>query len=406
MTRVRLLLALAALVAAMPAAARDVAVVGARLYAAPDAAAIDDSIVLIHDGRIAAVGRRGGVAVPDDADRIDARGKVLTAGFWNSHVHLTTDLLIAPVRASDAALGDALAAMFTRWGFTTIFDLASTMAGANEIRSRIADGRVAGPQILTAGEPFYPTGGTPVYARPIYAQHRLPSAEVRSTDEAVARVDRQVGEGADGIKLFTGAIVGGETGVLVMPAAQVRAIAAEAHRHGRPVFAHPTNGAGVQVAVENGVDILAHSAPLMGAWPADFAHDLARRHVALIPTLSLFEHYPAEATPVAIAVQQVRALAEAGGDILFGTDAGFMDVYDTSAEYRLLAGAIDWRAILAALTTTPARRFGQSGSRGRIAPGMVADLVLLDGDPARDTTAFAHVWMTLKDGRAIFRAGD
>ena len=153
MIRVRLLLALAALVAAMPAAARDLAVVGARLYAAPDAAAIDDSIVLIHDGRIAAVGRHGGVAVPDDEDRIDARGKVLTAGFWNSHVHLTTDLLIAPVRASDAALGDALAAMFTRWGFTTIFDLASTMAGANEIRSRIADGRVAGPQILTAGEP-------------------------------------------------------------------------------------------------------------------------------------------------------------------------------------------------------------------------------------------------------------
>jgi imidazolonepropionase-like amidohydrolase len=406
MAWLRILLAWTILTAAMPAAARDVAVVGARLYAAPDAAAIDDSVVLIHDGRIAGVGRRGTVAVPDGAETIDARGKVLTAGFWNSHVHLLTDSLLAPDEASDAALGAALTDMFTRWGFTTIFDLASTMQTANAIRTRIAAGRVKGPRILTVGEPFYPAGGTPVYARPFYADHHLPSAEIRSTAEAVARVGRQVRDGADGIKLFTGAIVGGETGVLPMPAAQVRAIADEAHRLGRPVFAHPTDEAGVRVAVENGVDILAHGAPLMGPWPADFARDLARRHVALIPTLSLFEHYPAASTPVPTAVQQVRALSRAGGDILFGTDAGFMDLYDTSAEYRLLAGALDWRGILAALTTTPARRFGESASRGRVAPGMAADLVLLDGDPARDAIAFAHVWMTLKDGRTIYRADD
>jgi imidazolonepropionase-like amidohydrolase len=60
--------------------------------------------------------------------------------------------------------------------------------------------------------------------------------------------------------------------------------------------------------------------------------------------------------------------------ILFGTDAGYTDACDTSEEYRLMSAALGWRQILAALTTAPAARFGFADSRGRIAPGTVADL--------------------------------
>jgi imidazolonepropionase-like amidohydrolase len=157
----------------------------------------------------------------------------------------------------------------------------------------------------------------------------------------------------------------------------------------------------MDAAVENGVDVLAHATPIAGPWDAAQVRNLVSAHVALVPTMMLFEVYPADSTPVATVVQQVRALSEGGGEVLFGTDAGFMDVFDPSAEYRLMAQAMDWRHVLAALTTTPARRFGQSHVRGRIGRGLAADMVLLDGDPALDTAAFAKVAVTIRAGEIL-----
>ena len=85
---------------------------------------------------------------------------------------------------------------------------------------------------------------------------------------------------------------------------------------------------------------------------------------------------------------EVHDYAAAGGQILFGTDVGYIDVYDTTEEYRLMSAALDWRKILASLTTAPSARFGFAAHKGRIAKGMDADLVLLDGDPAKDPAAF------------------
>lgn len=171
----------------------------------------------------------------------------------------------------------------------------------------------------------------------------------------------------DGVKLFTGAILGAEE-VMVMPADQIRALTAAAHRHRLPVFAHPTNREGMDAAVENGVDVLAHATPIAGPWDAAQVRKLVSAHVALVPTMMLFEVYPADSTPIATVVQQVRALSEGGGEVLFGTDAGFMDVFDPSAEYRLMAQAMDWRHVLAALTTTrraaSVNPMSAAGSRG------------------------------------------
>jgi len=78
----------------------------------------------------------------------------------------------------------------------------------------------------------------------------------------VARVGRQVRDGADGIKIFAGSIE--SDGVLIMPVDLAKAIVAEAHRLGRPVFAHPSNEQGIEVALQSGVDVLAHVAPMSG----------------------------------------------------------------------------------------------------------------------------------------------
>jgi len=110
---------------------------------------------------------------------------------------------------------------------------------------------------------------------------------------------------------------------------------------------------------------------------------------------------------IADATQQVRAFAAAGGTVLFGTEAGYIDHFDTRLEFELMARAgMDWRQILTSLTTAPAGRFGQGERRGRIAPGMEADLVLLGTDPAVDFTGFSDVQATIRGGRVIYRTTD
>jgi imidazolonepropionase-like amidohydrolase len=393
----------------------DVALVHARIYASPDAVPISDGTVLIHDDRISAVGLSNQVKIPSRTQKIDVHGAVVTAGFWNSHVHLMNTPLLRAEQRSGAELSNALGEMFTRWGFTTVFDIASLLKNTNIIRDRIASGEVVGPMILTVGDPFYPEGGTPIYVKQFMKDNGFPNEEITSLPDAIARARRQIQrEGADGIKLFAGAIVGGDLGVLPMPLDQARALASAAHALGKPVFAHPSNLDGLNVSIDSGVDVLAHTTPMSGPWSKELTARILAHHMALIPTLTLFEVEAKKFGESAedskndmdAAVQQVSAYSVAGGQILFGTDVGYTDVFDTSEEYRLLGRALDWRHILAALTVTPAQRFGYGARKGKLATGKDADLVVLDADPANDITAFARVRLTIRGGRTIYDEND
>jgi len=103
-------------------------------------------------------------------------------------------------------------------------------------------------------------------------------------------------------------------------------------------------------------------------------------------------------------VAQLKAWLSSGGKILFGTDVGYMADYDPSDEYTLMAEAgMTVRQILASLTTAPAEQFGESKRLGRIAPGFVADLVILRQDPSADVRAFATVEYTIRDGALIYQ---
>lgn len=392
------------------ATAQDLAIVGARIHTAPDAAPLANATIWIRDGRIAALGPDDEVRVPAGVRIIDGRGRSVTAGFWNSHVHLIQPPFHQPAAQGVAALDEALHARFTRWGFTTLFDIGSLPGDVRALRARIGSGEVTGPQLLTVDMPFYPEHGTPIYVRELWAQTRTPSAEVATPAQARQRAAAQIAAGADGVKLFTGAIVGGAQRVLPMPRDVATATVAEAHAHGKPAFAHPTDLPGLEIAIDSGVDVLAHAAPDAGAWSPALVQRLKDADVALVPTLTLFDTgLREEGVPEAVvarfvgaAQQQVKAVVDSGGQVLFGTDAGYIQVYDTHLEYRLMAAAgMGWRQILASLTTAPAQRFGQSAQRGRLAEGLAGDLVMLGGDPQVSPEAFADVQLTVRDGRIL-----
>ena len=392
--------------------ASDLALVHAKVYPSPADPPIEDGTILVHNGRIRALGPSANLKVPRLARAVtvlDCHGLVVTAGFWNSHVHIFTPGLLHAEKQSSGEISSQLDQMLTRWGFTTVFDIASVLDNTNNIRRRIATGQIRGPRILTVGEPFYPKGGTPIYVKGFLEDNHVPSAEVQSTPQALERVRQQIRDGADGIKIFSGSITA--EGVLPMATDLARAIVSEAHRAGKPVFAHPSNAEGIEVAIQSGVDILAHTAPMSGDWTPAFVERLKTAHLALIPTLTLFDveakkaKVSAEENGMWIkqAVQELKTYSDAGGQVLFGTDVGYIDQFDTAEEFRLMSRAgMSFQQILASLTTNPAMRFGCSSHSGRIAKGMDADLVVIDGDPAKDVTAFSKVHQVIRGGKLTY----
>ena len=385
------------------------ALVGAKIYLSPSEPPIENGTILVNGGRIASVGPAAEIKVPRGTTVIDCKGLVVTAGFWNSHVHILLPGLLHAENLSSAQIASQLQEMLTRWGFTTVFDIASVLQNTNLIRHRIESGEVKGPRILTVGEPFWVKGGTPIYVKAFLEANHITIPEVESAAQAKERVQQQVHDGADGIKIFANSIE--SDGILTMPQDMAQAIAAEAHRAGKPVFAHVSNNQGIEVALKSGVDILAHTTPSDELWNPAFAQRLVAAHMALTPTLTLWdeESKKGNASPEDVekwmskAADQLRAFSQAGGQVLFGTDVGYIQKFDTAEEFKWMSRAgMSYQEILASLTTNPAQRFGYAAHSGRIAKGLDADLVVLAADPAQDASAFAKVRYTIRGGEVIY----
>lgn len=372
--------------------AQDLAIVHARIYTDPEAAPIQDATLVVRDGWISALGPSAEIHVPSDFRIIDASGMTALAGFWNSHVHFTESTWQNAHAAPAARLAAQLADMLASHGFTAVFDLGSDTGNTNALRERVQTGEIAGPLILTTGTPLAPENGSPYYLLP----ERLP--EVQSPQDGLRLVHQRLDASVDGIKLFTGSWVSRDK-IVTMPVAIVAAITGEAHRYALPVFAHPSDAAGLRAAVDGGVDILAHAEEAPGVLDPETLARMKERNIALIPTLKLFSQ---DGTLPAI-LRQVKSYSDLGGQILFGTDVGYLTDYDPVEEYRLLAQAgLTFRQILAALTTAPASRFGYSGRKGRLRPGMDGDIVILGRDPAESVQAFSDVQYCIRAGSILF----
>jgi imidazolonepropionase-like amidohydrolase len=373
---------------------------GGSVYTSPDATPISDPVIVTSAGVITAVGREGEIQIPSDAQVIDCTGKTIVAGFWNSHVHFTEAVWKDAGSAPAAPLAEHMQAMLTRWGFTTVWDIGSDGRDTLALRRRVDSGEVPGPNIYSAGS-IFPKDGHPAY---LPAEMKLPMAS--TPEEAIQWARTIMGFGLDGVKLFTGSFKGTGKPVVNMDPAIAKAAVDVAHAAGKPVFAHPQNMAGVEVVIAAGVDVMAHT---VAGEPPYFPEQLARfkqQGIALIPTLSLFAKLPVgpdvSARLVATTVAQVKAFADNGSPVLFGTDVGFTNQYDPTLEYELMRRAMSVRQILASLTTNPASYF-KAAKKGRVEKEFDADLVVLDGDPIADVTNLAKVAYTIRAGKVIYQ---
>ncbi len=381
------------------ALAQDIAVANATVHASPDAAAQLHTTVLIQGGKIIAVGN--GVSVPSGVQTLACRSCVVFAGFWNTHVHFTGPEWNDAAKIPASKLTQQMQAMLTHSGFATVVDTSSDRSNTVELRRRIEIGDALGPRIYTAGFGLYPPHGIPYYLDdlPALLLAKLPQPDTPAA--AIAAVQQNVAMGTDIVKLFVGSYHSPDD-IIHMPLDIARAAVSEGHRHGQLVFAHPSDLEGVRIAMESGVDVLAHAPSKVDGIDDALIKAMVDRRMAMIPTLKLFSGSN-HIERIREIVARFHAL---GGTLLFGTDTGFLTDYDVKEEYRQLELAgLSFHDVLAMLTTSPAVKFKVSARSGTIRTGNDGDLTILLADPAAgDLQDFGRVAYTIRGGRVIFDA--
>lgn len=384
------------------------AVTGALLIDGAGSAPQPDSTVIWEENRIVWVG-------PDrdadlgNAEEIPAVGGAVLPGLIDAHVHLCLDGTIEGVdgvgaepidQVRDRAMGAARRLLGV--GITTARDQGSRDGVAIEVAAAQRRGDLVGARVLAAGRGITRTGG----------HGWMIGVEADGPDGVRAAVVTEAERGADIIKLFpTGGVLGsGAHGFqVVMTAEEVAAATEEAHARGLLVGAHTHGPEGIDLVLDGGVDTIEHAT---GITP-DQARRAADAGVAIVPTLTATEvilgHLDAlpedlrERVAEVSALQEsgIRAAIEAGATVLAGTDAGtpFNPPGLLLTEMKILARlGLGTEGALAAATGATATALRLDGI-GVIGVGMVADLLVVEGDPTLDLETLAEPRVVVQDGR-------
>ena len=379
--------------------AQDLAITRATVYAAPDAPARRDVTIVIRHGVIAGVGEH--LRIPKGMETISCQACVVLAGFWNAHVHFMEPRWNEAANQPADKLARQISEMLTHSGFTTVVDTGSDGENTIALRRRVDSGEVLGPRIFTAGIPIFPAHALPYYLAELPPELKAKMGQPETAADAVTIVDRNRAAGCDIVKLFTGSIVS-PGHITPMQVAIARAAVDEAHRHGQLVFSHSSNLEGTKVAIDAGVDVLAHTPEATSGIDEAMLRRMIAQHMTIIPTLKLFSRDDN--------IANIRGLDyrfhQLGGRLVYGTDTGFLPDYDQSEEFRqLMQAGFGFREVLAMLTTAPAELFHLSQREGKVMPGMRGDLTILSEDPASgNPEAFTKVRYTIRGGKVIWHS--
>jgi imidazolonepropionase-like amidohydrolase len=368
-----------------------------------------DWAVVVADGRITAVGPSGSIVAPDGARDIALPNATVLPGLIDLHTHLLLreyaveswdDQVLRDSEATRVirAVSGARATLLS--GFTTIRDLGTEGAGYADValRRAAADGSMAGPRMFVTTRA--------IVARGSYAPRRtgfrpdmdLPQGaqEVSGVDEMVTAVREQIAYGADWIKIYADYRYGG--GGQAHPAfsqEELNAAVATARDAGVRVAVHAGTDEGMRRATLAGVATIEHG---NGGSTATFRL-MARRGVVLVPTLTAYDTTRRPDADIAEAFR--RALA-AGVTIANGSDAGVFPHGQNARELELMVEhGMSPVAALRAATFTAATVLDQEGQLGVIAPGAVADVIAVEGDPTRDIHALRRVTLVVQRGAIV-----
>lgn len=367
--------------------------------------------VVIEGGRVVSVGPDHEAPVGERIDTIDGSGCTLLPGLINCHVHLCNDgspnLLrqvqedAIPIATLRAAQNMALA---LRSGVTTVRDCGAADGIAIELARAVKDGLVTGPHVLAAGRVITMTGG-----------HGHFIGQEADGPDAVRRATRsELKAGADFIKaMATGGVLtpGVETDRGGLQEDELTWVVREAHNSGRRTASHAIGNTGIKNALRAGIDSIEHGFHL-----DDEALELAvNQGTFLVPTLVAIDSITANADQDDMPDWIVRkaeaesgahragfvAALNAGVHIAAGTDAGtpYNPHGDLPRELALMVeyGMSPMSAIVAA-TSSAARNLDVDHKVGTIDAGMMADLILVHGDPSRDIQALRDVRVVMQEG--------
>jgi imidazolonepropionase-like amidohydrolase len=402
----------------LAAEARTVVVTAAHMIDVLSGRRVDDAQVVVTDGRITAVGRRGDT-VPAGAERIDLGARTLLPGLIDMHVHLTSDPRLSGYRGLEftdnfaTVVGVANARKTLDAGFTTVRNVGSGNYDDVALKQGIEGGYVPGPRIVPAGYALGATGGhcdATEALPPSFAA--LPNPSVADTPDGYRKLVRTMRKyGAEVIKICaTGGVLSkrDSPGAQQMSYPEMKAVTDEAHMLGMRVAAHAHGTAGINDALRAGVDTIEHA-----SLADQESFKLAREHGAWF-SMDIYndDYILAEgakngAFPESLEKEKVigrkqretfRAAHAAGVKMVFGTDGG---VYPNGDNARQFAKMVEWgmtpvEAIQAA-TKNAAEALNRSDV-GAIAPGRYGDLIAVDGDPLSDVRTLEHVAFVMKGG--------
>ncbi len=283
-----------ALEAQTPAAA--LAIVGATIIDGNGGPPLADGTLLIEGNRIAAVGPRSSVEVPEGARIIDGAGKYVTPGFIDSNVHLSLysgHETLVRYQDRNAALTLEAAQMQLKHGFTTVRDSYGSLLPLMEIRDAIARGDTVGPRMLVAGN-IVGWGGPWSVSFSVVRQQGLTLFQEQFNDfitqgsgeewmemepeELRVAVNEYLDLGPDFIKYGGTGHFSNPVMIGFSPEAQ-RVMVEETHRRGLTIETHSTSPEGLWMSVRAGLDLIQHPEVLTKEMPDALVEEIAERGI-------------------------------------------------------------------------------------------------------------------------------
>jgi imidazolonepropionase-like amidohydrolase len=394
----------------------------ARLLDVDKGELIEPGELLVHDGHIVEVGP---TSVPDEAVAIDLGDLTLLPGLMDMEVNLLLggpdhESPLNPVQDDPAVRtlrAVANARRTLRAGFTTVRNLGLFVQTGGilldvALKKAIDLGWIDGPRVVPAGHAISPTGGhldPTMFAA--FAPHIMPLTVEEGIADGVSEIRKavryQIKHGAQLIKVCaSGGVMShtGPAGAQQYSTEELRVIADEAHRAGLRVAAHAHGDDGIRAAIEAGIDCIEH-----GSLMSDETIDLmVETGTFLVPTTYLADgmdtsraapELQAKAAEVFPRARQTISKAVArGARIACGTDAPAIPHGRNAKELVALVdrGMTPIQAIRAA--TTVSAELIDVDDRGRLEPGLLADVIAVPGDPLADIGVTEDVRFVMKGG--------